>query len=55
MSVYVSNCFPCVSKKTIDDLKTFREKLKQIGIEIKNKFSGLDTNLQSLEGDIASK
>ncbi|XP_076116628.1 perlucin-like protein [Mytilus galloprovincialis] len=54
-AIDVSNSFPCVSNKTMDELKTFREKLKQFGIEIKNKFSGLDTDLQSMESDIAKR
>lgn len=55
VAIDVSNSFPSVSNKTMDELKTFREKLKQFGVEIKNKFSGLDTDLQSMESDIASK
>lgn len=54
-AIDVSNSFPCLSNKTMDEFKSFREKLKQFGIEIKNKFSGLDTDLQSMESDIASK
>ncbi|VDI14474.1 Hypothetical predicted protein [Mytilus galloprovincialis] len=55
MAIDVSNSFPSVSNKTMDELKTFREKLKQFGVEITNKFSGLDTDLQSMESDIAKR
>ncbi|XP_063399303.1 perlucin-like protein [Mytilus trossulus] len=55
VAIDVSNSFPFVSKKTMDELKTLREKLKQFGIEIKNKFSGLETDLQSIESDIAKR
>ncbi|XP_071181879.1 perlucin-like protein [Mytilus edulis] len=54
-AIDVSNSFPCLSNKTMDEFKSFREKLKQFEIEIKNKFSGLDTDLQSMESDIAKR